>query len=1199
MDTPERSLIPPEDLYDSELLDSTDDEEDRAFSESELLYEENGELAEEDEEGDIVEIGGGSLALQAVAEEDEVVPDFVSEPEDEEPLEAAGGMGQETEAILLMEGDDYDDEDDEDDGNIERGADLVREDEVGDADDQLLDTPQSPESEAEQGKNFISKGSKEDLSEANGDCQRDSSELGADVDDGDDEEEEKVVKSVEERENDNLRARVGRAAESRKVKEDSPPVSRELDEHELDYDEEVPEEPNIPTHEDEEEYAKTLEEVNKEPTVKISEKKPILPPSPKDGESRKKDDSKARRESFRDKRKEEDDGEIDEGEIDDDDLEEGEVKDPSDRKIRPRPICRFFIKGNCTWGMNCRFIHPGVNDKGNYSLITKPDLFSPNGAQPGGPVPLIPNNSWATPAIEELPPPPPPVESPSESAWERGLRHAKEMLKKATIRKEQEPDFEEKRFNVTIGEDERELDKENEFFRERSYRIIRDEIDMREPAYGDQYADPYYEYEMEALWRGGQYENFRVQYTEAPLPYHYNERERERDPRERHRDRERERDHRERERRQREREREREREKERMRRKEDWERDRIKRDEKERPKMRPPRDIREKKDDKLVPQSPLILPTNRPMEPPTKKDLVPLMRQPDEWKDPWRRSKSPRRRSGLGSPPRGRRRNRHSGSSVSLSNSSRSSSHSSSYTGSGSSHSRSRSSSFSSYSSHSSHHSSFSGSHSRSRSFSTSPSPTPAVARNAKNKPDPPPLLAKGVPLKQSAAPIPRRDKLPMKKPQTPPPPSGPMSRPFKPLPDGGKPPTNLREPRGVVVGARGVVVGARGVVVGARGVVVGARGVVVGASGDATSGGPSVMVRHLPSRELEKPPSQREGRQKERQQHPPRRRTISGSVSGSGSSYTGSSSRSRSSSNSLSQSRSGSRKSKLEHGKRFRKSRSLSVSSVSSVSSGSSGSSSLRSADSDDMYADLASPVSSASTRSPTPGHPRKERAPPPRERPPQSRDKNRERLVKKEEHLREDRRKMNLSGGPPRGGNSMPRPIPGSRGGNPAHHQAHHPSGNMPPPGNYGGPSSHRDIKLTLLNKQQGDKGSRKRYLPSDKDRIPGSPLSKRMAMSPDRGRDRRISGRPPLSPRMDRPRGQGPRPVPHQGDRKRPLSPPPKSSGKGSGVQSGKVAGPAPPAVSSKPSNTLSRREELLKQLKAVEDAIARKRAKIPGK
>ncbi|MED6295320.1 hypothetical protein CHARACLAT_030512 [Characodon lateralis] len=124
--------------------------------------------------------------------------------------------------------------------------------------------------------------------------------------------------------------------------------------------------------------------------------------------------------------------------------------------------------------MNCRFIHPGVNDKGNYSLITKPDPFSPNGAPPGGPLPLIPNNPWAAPVVEELPPPPPPVEPPVESAWERGLRHAKEVLKKATIRKEQEPDFEEKRFNVTIGEDEREFDKENEFFRERSYRIIRE-----------------------------------------------------------------------------------------------------------------------------------------------------------------------------------------------------------------------------------------------------------------------------------------------------------------------------------------------------------------------------------------------------------------------------------------------------------------------------------------------------------------------------------------------------------------------------------------------------------------------------------------------------------------------------------------------------------------------------------------------------
>ncbi|XP_061677722.1 zinc finger CCCH domain-containing protein 18 isoform X2 [Syngnathoides biaculeatus] len=1155
MDTPEsptRSLQSPveeKDLFDNELLDFPDDEEDRVISDSELLYEANGELAEEDEEDDRVEIGG-DLALQAVAgEEDEVVPDFVSDPEDEEPEEETGGLGQVNEAILIMEGDD-------DDGDGQLGSELDGEDGLEDVDDQVLDTPESPEVDPEQDKNFVAK-ENNDLFVAFGDYRRETAEFGAAA-----EEEAEGVKSItEEEEKDVLRTREGRAALSRDIKEDLPSVSRELDEHELDYDEEVPEEPNIPTHEDEEEEdAKALEEeVSEDMTVKNKEKKPILPPSPKDGESRKTEESKVRRDSFRDRRKEEDDGEIDEGEIDDDDLEEGEVKDPSDRKIRPRPICRFFIKGNCTWGMNCRFIHPGVNDKGNYSLITKPDLFSPNGAQPGGPIPLIPNNSWAAPAVEELPPPPPPVEPPVESAWERGLRHAKEMLKKATIRKEQEPDFEEKRFNVTIGEDEREFDKENEFFRDRSYRIIREEMDIREPIYGDQYADPYYDYEMEALWRGGQYENFRVQYTEAPLPYHYNERERERDPRERHRDRERERDHRERERRQREREREREREKERLRRKEEWERDRIKRDEKERPKIRPPRDIREKKDDKLKPESPLTLPPNRPMDHPMKKELVPLMRQPDEWKDPWRRSKSPRRRSGLGSPPRGRRRNHRSGSSVTLSHSSRSSSRSSSYTGSGSSRSRSRSTSLSSYSSHSSHHSSFSGSRSRSRSFSSSPSPAPALPRNAKNKSDLPPVLAKGMPLKQGAGPIPRRDKLPMKKVQTPPPQSGPVTKPFKPLPEGGKPPTNHRETGGIVMGAGGDV--------------------SVGGGG----GGGGVIVRQLPSREPGKPHSQREGRQKEREQHPPRRRTVSGSVSGSGSSYSGSSSRSRSSSNSLSQSHSGSRKSK-----------SLSVSSVSSVSSGSSSSSSMRSADSDDMYADLASPVSSASTRSPTPGHPRKERAVPPRDRPPQNKDKNRERLVKKDETLREDRRKMNPSAGPPRGGNPMPRPVPGSRGG----HSVHHPIGNMPPPANYGGSSSHKDIKLTLLNK--GDKGNRKRYLPTDKDR-PASPLSKRMAMSPERVRDRRIPGRPILSPRIDRPRGQGLRPIPPLGDRKRPLSPPPKSSGKGPGVQSGKFAAPAPgpAAASSKPSNTLSRREELLKQLKAVEDAIARKRAKIPGK
>ncbi|PNJ12565.1 ZC3H18 isoform 11, partial [Pongo abelii] len=287
----------------------------------------------------------------------------------------------------------------------------------------------------------------------------------------------------------------------------------------------------------------------------------------------------------------------------DDDLEEGEVKDPSDRKVRPRPTCRFFMKGNCTWGMNCRFIHPGVNDKGNYSLITKADPFPPNGAPPLGPHPLMPANPWGGPVVDEILPPPAP-EPPTESAWERGLRHAKEVLKKATIRKEQEPDFEEKRFTVTIGEDEREFDKENEVFRDWNSRIPRDVRDtVLEP-----YADPYYDYEIERFWRGGQYENFRVQYTETESYHNYRERERERERENRQRERERERERdRERERRQRERERERERErdKERQRRKEEWERERAKRDEKDRQHRDRDREKeREKEKGKPKPRSP-------------------------------------------------------------------------------------------------------------------------------------------------------------------------------------------------------------------------------------------------------------------------------------------------------------------------------------------------------------------------------------------------------------------------------------------------------------------------------------------------------------------------------------------------------------------------------------------------------------------
>lgn len=49
-------------------------------------------------------------------------------------------------------------------------------------------------------------------------------------------------------------------------------------------------------------------------------------------------------------------------------LEEGEVSDEDDARpeeTEPRPVCRFFSRGACTWGASCRFLHPGVTDKGN------------------------------------------------------------------------------------------------------------------------------------------------------------------------------------------------------------------------------------------------------------------------------------------------------------------------------------------------------------------------------------------------------------------------------------------------------------------------------------------------------------------------------------------------------------------------------------------------------------------------------------------------------------------------------------------------------------------------------------------------------------------------------------------------------------------------------------------------------------------
>ncbi|XP_045462330.1 zinc finger CCCH domain-containing protein 18-like isoform X2 [Harmonia axyridis] len=129
------------------------------------------------------------------------------------------------------------------------------------------------------------------------------------------------------------------------------------------------------------------------------------------------------------------------------DLEEGEVSDEDEvrpEETEPRPVCRFFSRGQCTWGASCRFLHPGVTDKGNYTMF---EMVHP----------LVPGEYSGGDRYAARPDP-----APIESAWERGLRTAKEMLRKSIKRKEQDIDFEEKKMNLSLAQEE--FDKENGYY---------------------------------------------------------------------------------------------------------------------------------------------------------------------------------------------------------------------------------------------------------------------------------------------------------------------------------------------------------------------------------------------------------------------------------------------------------------------------------------------------------------------------------------------------------------------------------------------------------------------------------------------------------------------------------------------------------------------------------------------------------------
>jgi len=179
----------------------------------------------------------------------------------------------------------------------------------------------------------------------------------------------------------------------------------------------------------------------------ISSPRPALSKSPAPGE----DDEGEIEDDDKDKDK---DGELESGE----ELEDGEISDEDEalknERNEPKAVCRFYNRGHCTWGTSCRFLHPGVLDKGNYNMFAAPRPILPG----------EPDNQDQPPEEEEREPPilmrpPPPA---YETAWERGLRQAKEMRRRSHKRREMDVEYEEKKSNLSLTQIE--LDKENDYY---------------------------------------------------------------------------------------------------------------------------------------------------------------------------------------------------------------------------------------------------------------------------------------------------------------------------------------------------------------------------------------------------------------------------------------------------------------------------------------------------------------------------------------------------------------------------------------------------------------------------------------------------------------------------------------------------------------------------------------------------------------
>ncbi|XP_022665343.1 zinc finger CCCH domain-containing protein 18-like [Varroa jacobsoni] len=158
------------------------------------------------------------------------------------------------------------------------------------------------------------------------------------------------------------------------------------------------------------------------------------------------DDKVVEKEKQKKKRSESD---LEDGEVTDSEDEEGERFSSPSKADKDKPaVCRFFSRGQCTWGNQCRFIHPGMQPGGPGGPMS-----GPPGPPYGGPPPHPPHGPpprlFGGPGGPFPPGPhfPPPPMAPVESAWERGLRNAKEMLKEANRRREEDPAFEDRKLH--------------------------------------------------------------------------------------------------------------------------------------------------------------------------------------------------------------------------------------------------------------------------------------------------------------------------------------------------------------------------------------------------------------------------------------------------------------------------------------------------------------------------------------------------------------------------------------------------------------------------------------------------------------------------------------------------------------------------------------------------------------------------------